>query len=207
VANSAHQNFSRYEAGDIKYKDMNGDNVIDELDQVPIGYPETPEINYGFGLSAGYKNVDFSFFFSGSARNTFFISPEDMSPFIRTTVDGFVYEGGLAKFIADDHWTEQSQNPYARWPRLTDVTLSNNTQRSTWFMYNGDYLRLKSMELGYSMPAKLASKLKLSSFRIYASGTNLLLFSKFKLWDVELGGNGLNYPLQRVLNVGINLSF
>ncbi|MDR1221404.1 MAG: SusC/RagA family TonB-linked outer membrane protein, partial [Tannerella sp.] len=207
VANSARQNFSRYEAGDIKYKDMNGDNVIDELDQVPIGYPETPEINYGFGLSAGYKNVDFSFFFSGSARNTFFISPGDMNPFIRSTVDGIDYEGGLAKFIADDYWTEQSQNPYALWPRLTDVTLSNNTQRSTWYMYNGDFLRLKSMELGYSMPAKLASKLKLSSFRIYASGTNLLLFSKFKLWDVELGGNGLNYPLQRVLNVGINLSF
>jgi hypothetical protein len=188
---------------------MNGDNVIDELDQVPIGYPETPEINYGFGLSAGYKNVDFSFFFSGSARNTFFIKPEDMNPFRRYTDkdDKMDYEVGLAQFIADDHWTEQSQNPYALWPRLTDIELTNNTQRSTWYMYNGNYLRLKSMELGYSMPAKLTSKLKLSSFRIYASGTNLLLFSKFKIWDVELGDNGLNYPLQRVLNVGINLSF
>jgi TonB-linked SusC/RagA family outer membrane protein len=207
VATSARQDFSRYEAGDIKYKDMNGDNAINELDEVPIGYPETPEINYGFGLSAGYKNVDFSFFFSGSARNTFFIKPSDMNPFIRYTDDGMEYEGGLAKFIADDHWTEQSQNPFATWPRLTDIELANNTQRSTWFMHNGNYLRLKSMELGYSLPATLTSKLKLSSFRIYVSGTNLLLFSKFKIWDVELGGNGLNYPLQRVLNIGINLSF
>ncbi|MDR1170554.1 MAG: SusC/RagA family TonB-linked outer membrane protein, partial [Prevotellaceae bacterium] len=210
VASSARQDFSRYEAGDIKYKDMNNDHVINELDMVPIGNPQTPEINYGFGLTAGYRNLDISFFFSGSARSSFFISPSDMTPFVRKTFtdDPYIYEGGLAKFISDDYWTEQSQNPYALWPRLSsDVSLNNNSQTSTWWLYDGEYLRLKSVETGYSLPVKFASKLKLSSLRFYASGTNLLLFSKFKLWDVELGGNGLNYPLQRVLNVGLNLSF
>ena len=216
---SARQDFSLYQPGDIKYKDINGDGVIDLLDQAPIGYPTMPEINYGFGLSAGYKGFDFSFFFSGSARSSFFIDPGAMEPFLQRTVnnDGNIttnlssgnarMNGGLAKFIADDYWSEQSQNPYAGWPRFSYLPLSNNTQTSTWWMYDGRFLRLKSAEMGYSMPNRLVSKLGLSSLRVYLSGTNLLLFSKFKLWDVELGGNGLNYPLQRVYNLGINLSF
>ena len=198
---------------------MNGDGVINDLDQAPIGYPTSPEINYGFGLSAGYKEIDFSFFFSGSARSSFFISARDMAPFITRTInsgggistnlgDGNArMNGGLAKFIADDHWTEQSQNPYATWPRLMQEVLNNNLQQSSWWMRDGQFLRLKSVELGYSLPKKLSSKLKLSSMRVYVNGANLLLFSKFKLWDIELGSNGMNYPLQRVTNVGINLSF
>jgi len=109
--------------------------------------------------------------------------------------------------IADDHWTEQSQNPHAFWPRLSDVSLANNTQSSSWYMYDGSFLRLKSAEIGYLLPESLAKKLKMSSLRCYVSGTNLLLFSQFKLWDIEMGSNGLNYPLQRVFNVGVNFSF
>jgi hypothetical protein len=74
-------------------------------------------------------------------------------------------------------------------------------------MRDNSFLRLKSAEIGYSLPQKWISKLGMTSFRFYVSGTNLLLFSKFKLWDVEMGGNGLGYPLQRVINLGINLSF
>jgi hypothetical protein len=74
-------------------------------------------------------------------------------------------------------------------------------------MRNGSFLRFKSAELGYSLPKNLVDRFRLGSARFYVSGTNLLLFSKFKLWDVELGGNGLNYPLQRVVNLGINISF
>jgi TonB-linked SusC/RagA family outer membrane protein len=219
VANSARQEFGEYAAGDIKYKDMNNDGVINTLDQAPIGYPSTPEINYGFGLSAGYKNFDASVFFSGSDRSSFWINANMMSPFVQKTTDGngnitttlsagsSILEGGLAQFIADDHWTELAQNPYARWPRLSDRTMANNTQRSTWFMYDNSFLRLKSAEIGYSLPKHLVNKLRLESFRIYASGTNLLMFSNFKIWDVEMGGNGLNYPLQRVINLGVNLSF
>jgi TonB-linked SusC/RagA family outer membrane protein len=216
VLNSPRQDFSEYMPGDIKYKDFNGDNVINEIDLAPIGYPTTPEINYGFGLSAGYKNLDISVFFQGSGRYSFWIDSKEMSPFVqKTNTDGVngtyddnkIVETGLTKFIADNYWSETSQNPYAMWPRLSNTPIGNNNQRNTWFMQNGSFLRFKSAELGYSLPKKWTDRLKLSSVRCYVNGTNLLLFSKFKLWDVELGGNGLNYPLQRVFNIGINLSF
>jgi TonB-linked SusC/RagA family outer membrane protein len=207
VLNSPRQDFSEYLPGDIKYKDMNGDNVINEIDQAPIGYPTTPEINYGFGLSAGYRNFDVSIFFQGSGRYSFWIDSNAMTPFVQRSSGGKTVEAGLAKFIADDHWSETSQNPYALWPRLSTTSIGNNNVRSTWFMQNGSFLRLKSAEMGYSLPHKWIEKLRLTSARFYVSGTNMLLFSKFKLWDVELGGNGLNYPLQRVINLGINLSF
>jgi TonB-linked SusC/RagA family outer membrane protein len=208
VANSARQDFSEYGAGDIKYRDLNNDGVINMLDQAPIGEPATPEINYGFGLSAGYKSMDFSVFFSGSAQSSFFMNATNMSPFVpKTSSSGQLLEGGLTKFIADDHWTELSQNPYALWPRFTDKYLANNMQRSTWYIYDNSFLRLKSAEIGYTLPHNISTKLRLSSLRLYASGSNLLLFSKFKFWDIELAGNGLNYPLQRVVNLGLNLSF
>ncbi len=203
IANSARQDFGEYAPGDIKYKDINNDNVINELDMVPIGYPTTPEINYGFGLSAGYKNWDVSFFFQGSARSSFWIDASSMSPFVQKDRN----ETGLAQFIADDYWSESSQNPYAYWPRLSTYVVNNNAQKNTKFMENGNFLRLKSAEMGYSLPNKSIKALGLERCRIYVSGTNLLLFSKFKLWDVEMGGNGLGYPLQRVLNVGVNISF
>ncbi|MDR1223780.1 MAG: TonB-dependent receptor [Tannerella sp.] len=216
VLNSPRQDFGEYLPGDIKYKDINGDNVINEIDMVPIGYPTTPEINYGFGLSAGHKNLDFSVFFQGSGRYSFWIDGNEMTPFVqKTNADGVsgtyddnkIVVTGLTKFIADDHWSETSQNPYALWPRLSNTMIGNNNQRSTWFMQNGSFLRLKSAEMGYSLPNKWIHKYRLTSFRVYVSGSNLLLFSKFKLWDVELGGKGLNYPLQRVINLGVNLSF
>jgi TonB-linked SusC/RagA family outer membrane protein len=207
VVNAPRQDFGEYLPGDIKYKDINGDNVVNQLDLVPLGYPTTPEINYGFGISAGYKNLDVSVFFQGSARSSFWTDANAMSPFVQRTSDGRVLETGLAQFIADDYWSELSQNPYAKWPRLSNKLINNNNQRSTWFLQNNSFLRLKSAEIGYSLPQKLSNKLKLSSLRFYVSGTNLLLFSKFKLWDVEMGGNGLGYPLQRVINLGINISF
>lgn len=207
VTNSPRQDFGEYGAGDIKYKDISGDNVINELDMVPIGSPTTPEINYGFGLSAGYKNIDVSFFFQGSGRSSFWIDAETMSPFIQSTSDGQILETGLAKFIADDYWSEASQNPLAKWPRLSNYIIDNNIQQSTWFMRNGAFLRLKSVEVGYSVPVRIVKKMNLSMLRFYVSGTNLLKFSDFDLWDVEMGGNGLGYPLQRVINIGVNISF
>lgn len=206
VLNAPRQDFGEYGAGDIKYKDMNGDDVINELDKVPIGSPTTPEINYGFGLSAGYKNFDFSFFFQGSGHSSFWIKAYTMAPFIQSSSDGQILETGLAKFIADDYWSEASQNPQAKWPRLSNYHISNNTQTSTWFMRDGAFLRLKSVEIGYNLPESLVNKAKLKSCRLYVSGTNLYNFSNFKLWDVEMGGNGLGYPLQRVINLGVNIS-
>lgn len=201
------QDFGEYGAGDIKYKDINGDNVINEIDMVPIGYPTTPELNYGFGLSVGYRNFDASFFLQGSGRYSFWIDAAAMSPFVQTTSGGKILETGLPRFIATDYWSEVSQDPRAGWPRLSNYLIDNNNQRNTWFMRNGSFLRLKSVEVGYNLPSAILSRMNLERFRIYLSGTNLLNFSDFKLWDVEMGGNGLGYPLQQVYNLGVNISF
>lgn len=192
--------FGDYMAGDIKYRDINRDGKITELDMVPIGYPTVPEIVYGFGLSGGWKDFDLSCFFQGLARESFWIDAEATSPFISG-------QNALIKAYADDHWSEDNRNLYALWPRLSSTLISNNLQRSTWFMRSGAFLRLKSVELGYSLPVKIISKVKITSLRFYFSGTNLLTFSKFKLWDPEMGGNGLGYPVQKVYNLGVQFSF
>ncbi|MDR0697648.1 MAG: TonB-dependent receptor [Tannerella sp.] len=206
IDNSPRQDLGQYLPGDIKYKDINGDRIINELDMVAIGYPTTPEVNYGFGLSGGFKSIDAAVFFQGIGRYSFWTDFGAMSPFRSYTSDSKLMETGLAQYIVDNHWSEESQNPFAKWPRLANTLISNNNVRSTYFMHNGSFVRLKSAELGFSLSDKAAKKLGLSSCRLYLSGTNLLLFSKFKIWDVEMGGNGLKYPLQRVFNIGINLS-
>ena len=201
VINSPKQNFGNYMAGDIKYHDINGDGQITELDKVPIGGSTVPEIVYGFGFSLGIKDFDISAYFQGQGRSTFFIDASDIAPFLQSEGG---YETGLLKNIADDHWSETNRNLYAFYPRLSTGIIHNNIQTSTWWMRNGSFLRLKSVELGWNMPVKLLKKCGLSNFRIYVNGLNLFAFSKFKLWDVEMGGQGLtNYPVQRTFNAGI----
>lgn len=211
VANSPKQQFGEYTAGDIKYKDINHDGIIDEQDKVPIGYPTTPEIIYGFGFSIGYKDFDFNCFFQGSARSSFFIDPLRITPFAQPydpdkELGGKQANNALLQVIADNHWSEANQNMYAFWPRLSDTAINNNNQSSTWWLRDGTFLRMKSAEIGYTLPKKLTSKAKLENLRIYVSGTNLFNISKFKIWDTEMGNNGLGYPVQRVFNIGIQLS-
>ena len=211
VKNSPTQ-FGSYMAGDIKYRDVNGDGKISDLDQVPIGYPTTPEINYGFGLSVGYKGLDASFFFQGSARQSFWLDQKKITPFLdgnagQSDDDGLKGENQVLQVIADSYWSESNRNPYAFWPRLSNQSVENNTKTSTWFMQDATFLRLKSVEVGYTVPQMLTKKIKVQNLRVYVSGTNLLCWSKFKLWDPEMAGNGLGYPIQRVINVGINLGF
>ena len=203
IDNSPTQTFGDYKPGDIKYKDINGDGQITSADQVPIGYPKSPEINYGFGLSMGYKGFDFSFFFQ---RESFWIDYNKTAPFINQDDDWDDYIGvnQLLQVIADNHWSVSNRDPYAFWPRLSTEKVNNNSQRSTWFMRDGSFLRLKSLEIGYTLPKKWLKKL---GVRIYYSGTNLLCFSKFDLWDPEMAEDGLGYPIQRVNNIGINFSF
>jgi TonB-linked SusC/RagA family outer membrane protein len=198
VSNSPRQ-FGDYKAGDIKYLDVNRDGVITEADRVPIGNPTTPEIVYGFGFSSGYKNFDLSAFFQGLANESFWINYATTSPFYDETQ--------LLKAYADNYWSEENRNIYALWPRLSTTLISNNNQTNTWFMRDGSFLRLKQVEVGYTLPQKLLNKLKATTCRIYFTGVNLFLLSKFKMWDVEMGGMGLGYPLQKTFNVGLNVSF
>jgi len=188
-----------YMAGDIKYVDINEDGKIDNSDMIPIGYPTIPEIVYGFGASMGYKKVDFSFFFQGSGRSSFFIDPTSISPFVK--------ERNALQIIADNHWSDENPDPNAFWPRMSVNAVSNNEKTSTWWLRDGSFLRLKSVEVGYSFSERLLKKLNIEKARLYASGTNLLVFSKFKLWDPEMGGRGLGYPPQKIINIGLNFNF
>lgn len=202
VKNSPRQNYGEVRGGDIKYRDMNGDGQITDLDMVNgLGYPTVPEIIYGFGFSFGYKNFDISTFFQGSARSALFIDPASVSPFVQ---DGG-NQHGLLGVIANDHWSETSRNLYAFWPRLGLTQNANNNKSSNWWMRNGSFLRMKSAEIGYNIREKALHKYHLSGLRFYANGTNLFLISAFKLWDPEQGGNGLGYPVQRVFNLGVNI--
>lgn len=188
-----------YMAGDIKYVDINEDGKIDDSDMIPIGFPTVPEIVYGFGASTGYKDFDFSFFFQGSGRSSFFIDPTAISPFVN--------ERNALQIIADNHWSDENPDPNAFWPRMSVNSVANNEKFSTWWLRDGSFLRLKSVELGYSLPKKLLGKMNIEKARFYASGTNLLVFSKFKLWDPEMGGKGLGYPPQKIINIGLNFNF
>ncbi len=193
IDNSPRQTFSgTVLPGDIKYRDLNGDGVIDENDQTSLGNPTIPEIFYGFGMNLQYKGLDFSFFFQGTGKYS--IEMMGMHPFRDATYSGF----NLTQWVADNYWRESSPDPDALYPRLDNNWNENNTQRSSYWIRNGAYLRLKTVELGYTW----------KSFRIYLAGTNLLTFSKFRLWDPELGrGNGLVYPLQKTVKVGVQYNF
>lgn len=197
-----------YQAGDIKYRDINGDGIINSYDIVPMGYSSTPEIQYGLGGSFGYKGFDFSIFFQGSARYSFFLNATDMAPFVEVTQGGKKGNRAMLGFIAESVWTETDRDVYAKWPRLspdagaTAIGNRNNFVRSNYWMRSIGFMRLKSLEVGYSIP-----EVRGVTPRVYASGTNLFTFSNFKLWDPEMGGNGLAYPLQRVFNVGLQLNF
>ena len=201
VNNSPVQMFGAYTAGDIKYSDINNDEKIDDYDMVPIGFPTVPEIIYGTGFSLGVYGWDVSCFFQGSARSSFMIDANSITPFINNG------QRGLLNFIADDHWSEENRNLYAFWPRLSEYPVQNNQRSSTWWLRSGTFLRLKTAELGYTVPEKISRRAGMSMFRVYVSGVNLLLWSKFKMWDVEMAGNGLGYPIQRVFNLGININF
>lgn len=197
VANSPRQ-FGEYRGGDIKYRDMNGDGVITGTDQVAIGYPTTPEIVYGFGGTLGLGAFDISAFFQGSARTSIFINPRNIAPFVMWGGE----QNGLLQAIADSHWSEDNRDLYAFWPRLSDHYIDNNTETSTWWLRNGAFLRLKSVEMGYNVPRPFVERLGLDNLRFYLSGTNLYVWSKFDMWDPEMGGNGLGYPIQSLYTIG-----
>ena len=214
IRNSPVQEYGRYMPGDIKYRDINKDGKIDDDDKVPIGLPQTPEIICGAGFTLGIRGFDFSCFFQASLRSSFFIDPYRITPFVGGQV-------ALLQSIADDHWSEDNRNLHAFWPRLSDTYYKNNDTRavitplkdkkndpnSTWWLRDGSFLRLKTAELGYKIPSKHTQKWKMDLVRFYISGENLWLWSKFKMWDVEMAGNGLGYPLQRKFVAGLVVNF
>ena len=204
IDNSPVQSFGEYRVGDIKYQDINGDGVINSQDQIAIGYTNLP--------TAQWKNWDFNVFFQGAARTSFFLSGSSVKSLFSS---GNLERSAVNENIYNNVWMSTNtpeQNANVLYPRLSNSSggagASNNTQTSTWWQRNGSFIRLKNMEIGYTLPKSLTSKTFIKSFRFYVSGSNLLTFAPFDMWDPEKGGGeGSGYPLNRVITIGFNANF
>jgi TonB-linked SusC/RagA family outer membrane protein len=203
VANSPFQSASTH-AGDLKYKDLNGDGRIDTYDRHYIGYGSLPEIVYGFGPTITFKQWSLGAWFKGISNVDIYLNGDGFAPFASGGEFGNIFTTSV------DRWTPENPNPNATYPRLLYGLGSNrNYDYSSWWVRNGSYLRLQNLELSYTFRQKSWMKrLSMSTLRLYFLGYNVATFSPFKMWDVELGdGNGATYPLLKSYNLGLNVSF
>jgi TonB-linked SusC/RagA family outer membrane protein len=198
--------------GDLIYRDFNGDGKIDGYDERPIGYGSDnnpPNINYGISITLQYNNFDFRADFSGAAGYTWFQNYETRWPFQN--------DGNLNTIFLDRWHRENPFDPKSEWIpgkypalRFNDGDHSNYNHNSTFWAHNIKYLRARTLELGYSVPTKLISKAKMERARFYINAYNLFSIDNVKQYgiDPEINDdNGLQFPQNRFLNVGINLSF
>ena len=188
--------------GDIRYRDLNGDGVINALDKTAIGGTRMPEVIYGFGATIKYQLVDLGCFFQGASGTWQLLGGENWMPGTALGATGNIYSN------IDDRWTPENPKQDVFWPRLTYGVNSNNEQASTWWLKDMSFLRLKNIELGITMPGKWSEKIWIRNFRVFARGSNILTISKFKLWDPELETtDGLKYPIMKSYSVGVNVNF
>ncbi|MEA4978943.1 MAG: TonB-dependent receptor [Petrimonas sp.] len=207
---SSPKQFGEVLPGDIKYKDINGDGKIDTEDYVYYDYSDFPQITYGIATEVGYKNWTLSVFFQGAAKSKFMYSG-----------NYFPYSGGnvgnvltIAKDPAN-RWipaeysgNPATENPNARFPRLSYGSFRNNEQPSTHWLANNDYLRLKNVELGYRLKSDFLQKVALESVDISIIGENLWVWDNVKLWDPEQASyNGRVYPIQRTYTLNLVMNF
>ena len=208
IRNSPTQSFGDVMPGDIKYKDVNGDGVVDSGDSVAIGATERPNLIYGVGLSARWKSFDFNIHFQGAGKSSYCISGPSVYAFSEKEV------GNILPDLVEGRWidssisgTEATMRSDATYPRLSYGGNSNNYRASTFWLRNGSYLRLKNIQIGYNLPQKWVNKIYSKNIRVFFIGTNLLTFSDFKLWDPEMGSTtGTHYPLAKTCSFGFNIS-
>lgn len=198
--------FGTVKAGDIKYKDLNNDGQIDAYDQTYISRGDVPTTVYGFGFTVGWKDLSVGMMFQGVAGAERVLNGSSINPF-----NGGGGSGNLYSNI-DDRWTEENPDQNAFYPRLSygsETTSSiNNFQKSTWWVRNMNFLRLKTLQLSYNLPKPWVNKVHLKNAAVYVMGTNLFTLSRFKLWDPELNAdNGASYPNTTSYSVGINFTF
>lgn len=211
IRNSPVQEFGDYMPGDIKYKDVNGDGRVNSLDECVIGSTTEPSLVYGLGLSVAWKGIDFNIHFQGAGESDYFINGPAVHAFSSgewgNILTDIAKPGNrwIAKEISGDPATE---NPNAKYPRLSYGGNGNNYRNSTFWLRDGSYLRLKNLEIGYTLPQEWTRKARLSKARIYFMGYNLAVWDSLGLWDPELGsGNGTAYPLSKTFTLGLNLTF
>lgn len=192
--------------GDIRYKDLNGDGVINTYDRTKIGNGDVPNLIYGFGFNVTYKQFYFGAFFQGTEGADRVIEGDGIIPFSNST--GAERSNLFA--IAESRWTEENPSDDVFYPRLGygNSVNTNNAVTSTWWVKDVDFIRLKTVDMGYNIPADKFKSTGLKSARIYFQGVNLLYWSKFKLWDPELNtSNGTAYPNTRTFSIGMQANF
>ncbi|WP_018613363.1 SusC/RagA family TonB-linked outer membrane protein [Segetibacter koreensis] len=196
------QPWGQVHPGDLRYADLTGpggkpDGKIDDMDQKPIGHPAIPEILYGFSPRITFKGFDLTLLFQGATSRNFYLSGQAVWPFVNSA---------SAVITTLDYWTPTHTD--ATNPRVTTQPTQNNTQTSSWWIRNGSYLRLKTGELGYTIPVSVMNRIKIQSIRFYVSGQNLLTWSAIKNFDPEVNvSTGQYYPQQRVVSLGLNVTF
>jgi TonB-linked SusC/RagA family outer membrane protein len=200
IDTSPFQTFGTVRPGDVKYKDINGDGVIDSYDKLPVGYARNPEISFGFGGTIGYKNIDLSLFFTGAANTTLNIGGFGMWAFY----DGIGANNVLEEYY-NNHWTPD--NPGAKYPAIDVGNNPNNFQSSTIWMKNANYLRLRNAEIGYTLPKKLFGNYPFVNVRLFVNGMNLYTWDHIKFMDPESNDGTGGYPLQRNINFGMQIDF
>jgi TonB-linked SusC/RagA family outer membrane protein len=198
--------------GDIKYKDRNGDGVITyEQDRGYIGKSAYPKFIGGFSFSGEWRNFDVSFLFQGAlGRDVALTGVYPSGVMDNTSMTKPFYHGGNSpKYLIENSWRED--NPDGEFPRLAVVPASSNNAYSSSFWYrNGDYLRLKNMQIGYTLPQRWIASLGMSTLRIYAEGQNLLTFSELTKYNIDPEQPGVSngyYPQQRIYSMGVKLTF
>lgn len=198
--------FGTVKAGDIKYKDLNNDGQIDAYDQTYISRGDVPTTVYGFGFTVGWKDLSVGMMFQGVAGAERVLNGSSINPF-----NGGGGSGNLYSNIGD-RWTEENPDQNAFYPRMSygSETTSNinNFQKSTWWVRDMNFLRLKTLQISYNLPKPWVNKVHLKNAAVYVMGTNLFTLSRFKLWDPELNtDNGASYPNTTSYSVGINFTF
>ncbi|WP_245801015.1 SusC/RagA family TonB-linked outer membrane protein [Sphingobacterium nematocida] len=198
---------SNIRPGDIKYKDLNGDGIINQYDQTrEIADPSVPELIYGFGISGEYKGFYANVFFQGAGNTSTVLGanvPQSFFPF-QWGVD----ESNL-RAEALNRWTEEAPSDNVMYPRLHSSTFANNSAASTWWLRDASFVRLKNVELGYRFQQSFMNRVGIKSGRVYLNGNNIYVWDKVKMWDPELGNanEGMNYPLPSTYTVGLEFTF
>ncbi len=202
IDNSPRQDFGPVRPGDIKYMDVNGDGIVNENDEILGGYPQVPEISYGFGFTLAHKGIDLSLYFTGSANSSFFFGGPTVYPFI------WGNEANVQREFYDHRWRPGADNSKAKYPAVSSGANLNNNRWSTMYMRDASYFRLKNVEIGYTLPDSWVSKVRLAGCRLFVNGVDLLLFDNLKIVDPEMdNGNMGFYPKQTTVNGGLEITF
>ena len=203
IDNSPKQELGSYTVGDIKYKDLNNDGVINAYDRTFIGNPRDPRLMFGIGFTFAYKGFDLSLNFTGASNTSILLDAESMWPF-KLDYPGY----NVMREYYDHRFIPGADNTNAKYPVVHNGTSSNNYQISTLYLHDASYLKLKTAEFGYNFPEKIVSKIKLESLRLFVNGNNLFCIDGIKIVDPESNHLGAStYPTQRGLTLGLQVGF